>query len=531
VIMAGFGTQAHAWVFMFDGSNGTPRLLAHLPYEPTPLRGGSTAWISPTPRLAAAFQTGYRRGITYGEQPQLAIKVREWQRTEEADGGPDALLDTSAGTSTASEEAPTVKVGDALSAMEVMLCAALCENGLIAPAGEAGGSPLDLEVRFGFRTASLRLSRQAGQAAITRRKESIPENHIEEVLRRLVFEITHTNSLSDFSLLGDGPFSLLDARPNRVVVAADGRLASYDPGSGKRLWPPPSAKPPGKPAHDLFVARPDASNVRQIFRLTKRLAAVDPASGQETPLAPDAPAKSWAFTVCADGAVVTASGTRLCALRNGEERWHQDELSEITAGPAAQENRVFTGTAEGLVVARALDSGKELWRAQLSGPCWGEVVAADGLLLVFVRGEDSLTALRAANGLPAWKQSVGDILLKAPVRIGNRWLVAGKNNRILLLAAADGAIVAGTTWPAWLVDILPVAGASRNVVACTDIRGRLTLLDAATLKPLREDRLPGRPAGELLYAPAFPVRWGAPAGDGDNFGGLFKSEIKPALLM
>lgn len=148
---------------------------------------------------------------------------------------------------------------------------------------------------------------------------------------------------------------------------------------------------------------------------------------------------------------------------------------------------------------------------------------------LFRLSDDILTAFNPADGAVLWKQAVGDVLLKEPVRIGDRVLVVGKNNRILLLDPAKGTILADLQWPTWLIDVIATEGA-RPLIACSDIHGTLSLLDAATLKPLHALRLPARPSGPLLFAPRFPIHWGASSSNENELGSLQASAMKPVVL-
>lgn len=149
---------------------------------------------------------------------------------------------------------------------------------------------------------------------------------------------------------------------------------------------------------------------------------------------------------------------------------------------------------------------------------------------LFRLSDDSLTAFNPANGEVRWKQAVGDVLLKDPIPLGDRLLVIGKNNRLLLLDPAKGTILADVQWPTWLIDVIPTEGAN-PLIACSDIHGTLSLLDGATLKPLHALRLPARPSGPLLAAPRFPTLWGASSTDEIENGALPSTDMKPAVLV
>ena len=143
-----------------------------------------------------------------------------------------------------------------------------------------------------------------------------------------------------------------------------------------------------------------------------------------------------------------------------------------------------------------------------AGCMGGAIVDAGVAILSFIMGSNTLIAISAKEGSVLWKQPIGDVLLKIPERVGAQWLVASKNNRILLLNSADGSIAADVRWPTWLVDIAAATLDGKTIILCTDIRGQLSLLDAATLKTSRQFVLPSRPHGELFVVPQFSGKFG-----------------------
>lgn len=499
VVLAGFGSQADAFVFMFDGAENSPRLLAHLPYNQTPVYGGKK-WIVPAGPIADSFRLGYRRSLevaktatpTPGESPRVSVKATAWQGAESA-AAPSGTL-------------ASVSIGDALPSMEAMLCAALCENGF-TPTFEQSDRSVRLEVRFGFKSGAMRVTRQTGAESTVRQKEEIPEDRYFGFLTRMLFMLKPDSGISDFALPVNGRFNLLTASAEKVCGAGESGIAAFDPRSGKRLW----ASTPASP--DIFANREDAGGAH-VFRTTRGIAAVNLATGTSKDISPDSPESPWAFSAGEDGTAVVARAAHLSAHRNGAVLWKKDESSKITAGPVMNGNKVFAGTADGDLFCLGAADGAEMWRKNSGGEWRGPVVCTGQALFALSKreGDAAWVAVNPADGTVLWKQPIGDMLLNAPAPLdgtGAQWLVAAKNNRILLLNAADGKIAAEIRWPTWVVDVRAISVNGKSQVACTDIRGRLSILDAATLKTLREVSLPERPSGNLLCVPRFPETWGS----------------------
>jgi outer membrane protein assembly factor BamB len=488
VVLAGFGEQANAFVFMFDGPGGTPRLLAQIPYRLawTP---AAKVWIPPATQIANAIRYTYRPAG--GEGLRTALKIRSMQGTTSGDTAPE-----NAAAENANKES--------FPPLEAMLCAAMCANGF-APTWEPADQTLSLELRVEGKAASMKLSRKAGTAACECRKDGVPQESYYAFLHRALFTLKTDSIVSDFAQLSGGGLRLLAATPERLCAVADGCLFAYDPRNGQRVW----GAVPGKGSKEAYTTRTQSSGTAQVFRYSRNIAAVDLAGGQEKALAGEPADQSWFFDSRADGTTVVARGTAIVAQRNGTPLWRKDESSEITAGPAMAKDFAFAGNADGQVVCRGLADGAEKWRTDLGGPGHSGMICVEGKLLTLCKGDDALVALRVEDGAVAWRQPVGDILFRTPVLIGGQLLVASKSNRILLLNLADGKVTAEVRWPTWLVDMLPANAGGQTRIVCTDIRGRLSILDGATLKVLSETSLPARPCGELVFAPAFPTTWGA----------------------
>lgn len=516
VVLTGFGAQANAFVFMFDSAGESPRLLARVPYTLSWLPGGVKKWIPPVSQIAEAIRINYSRPLPAEQPPLVTLSLADWQGAEEKE--PGGVAPPTATTSFREAQQP----------MEVMLCAALCENGW-APTWAQAPQSLRLELRLDFKSASMRFTKRTGTVNAERKKERIPEDHYFGYLKRLLYMMKSETGVADFGLPTGGRFHLLSATAERAYGVGDNGLVALDPRSGKRLWP---AELP--PTTDAYVLRSDSASSSKIFRYSRGVASVDLATGAQKVLSAEPPGASWGFATREDGMAIVARSTSLSAHRNGTEVWRKEESSNISAGPFIVGSLVFAGTADGDLVCNNCDDGAEKWRKNHGGETRGGIVGSGDTIIAFTKAEDALLALNAKDGSVIWKQIVGDVLLKTPAKIGDQWLVAGKNNRILLLNSGDGKIVAEARWPTWLVDVLPATVDGKSVILCTDIGGRLNILDAANLKSVREVKVPARLTGEIVYAPQFPSAWGASRVEADALDQLIDDDDvkpKPAILV
>jgi outer membrane protein assembly factor BamB len=487
VVLAGFGEQANAFVFMFDGLGGTPRLLVQVPYRLawTP---AAKVWIPPTAQIANAIRFAHRP--TGVEGVRTVLKICSMQSRSG-----DAAPENAAAENANKESFPP---------LEAMLCAAMCANGF-SPTWEQAEQAITIELRVEGKSASMKLTRKAGAAIRECRKDGVPQESYCAVLSRALYALKTDSVVSDFTQLSGGGLRLLAATPERLCAVADGCIFAHDPRNGQRVW----GAVPGKGSKEAYTTRTRPPGCVQVFRHSRNVAEVALAGGEEKVLSSEPADQSWFFDSRDDGTTVVARGTAIVAQRNGTALWRKDESSEFTAGPVIAKDFVFAGNADGQVVCWNLADGAEKWRAALGGPGCGGMVFVEGKLLAFCKGDDALVAVRVEDGAVAWRQPVGDVLFRSPILVGGQLLVASKSNRILLLNPADGKVAAEARWPTWLVDVLPVSAGPQRRVVCTDIRGRLSILDGATLKVLSEASLPASPCGELVFAPAFPTTWGA----------------------
>ncbi len=510
VSIVGFGERAHAYAFRFDGPGAAPRLVAHVPYGISWVQG-QKVWLVPGGRIVA----GVRRGWASSPSGRpAAVSAASWAEESKASaaGSAEMALESMTASKDPSSVDPTV----AMKALEPAFFAAACEAGW-QPSASAPDA-VSLQVRLAFASAAFRVSGPAGSGRASRVKEGVPEEQYHGHLRRMLLVLDPASGVTDFARVADGAANLLAAAPAALCLASGDGPAGFNPQTGACVWPKDTKKVETRGPPLRFVARASGEGVA-LYRYTRGLARIDPATGAEQAIAAESPRDANGFAVAESGLAVLARGSAVEAWRGGALQWRAEQAAEVSAGPAISGDRAIAGTADGDVIALSLDGGREAWRVRAGQPA-GAIGMLDGRAMVFDGAGDALLALSPADGSTVWRRELGDVLLAPPTRAGERILAVGKNSRILLLGAADGAAAAEAKWPTWFTDVLSVPLAGRPAILCADIRGRITVLDGADLKPQREVRLPARPSGRLVFASAFPHRWGAsPEAEGGLLGG------------
>ena len=164
--------------------------------------------------------------------------------------------------------------------------------------------------------------------------------------------------------------------------------------------------------------------------------------------------------------------------------------NQITTPPSYDATRAFFSIDGDRVVCYELLSGTQLWIAELR-PTF-EPVAGDGLL--FIVGEEALTAVRAEDGTVAWQFPFSEALAVRPVW-DNGWLVVSTSaGSVLAFRGADGHLI-------WSRDLgspahaIPALAADRVYVSTED--RRVVALNVVDGAPIWERRL-GGPPNEIL---------------------------------
>jgi outer membrane protein assembly factor BamB len=473
VVTAGFGEQANAYAFSF-AANGAVERFAHVSYG----KNWKGEWLVPVEKLAVliADEAGAR---VPAARPPIRIQVG---RVEAA--------------------AAAAPVAD-LDAFEAIAWGAACEAGWM-PTAASADAEASLAVESGVGSFTLRLGVASGGRRRELVKKGVPIDEVHDALRRLFAAVAPGSPVADTFRLGPAA-AILATPPDRLVFTVDRELRAFDTRTGRRTWRgDPKAAVPGAGS---FVAWQGADGATRLVRWQPSLAFVEPADGRIAPLAPIAAGADWSFDL-ADGGkrAVIASGTVVATFVDGKEAWRHSEPEPVTCGPAIVGGLVIAGTDAGELFALPVAGGAVAWRQPLGRP-----TAAGEIVVVFARGSDTLHAVTAATGRPAWSLPVGDVLVRSPIATDAGIVVATKSNRVLLLDAKSGKPRAERRLPSWIGDVVPLPGASAAAgqIACLTRDGTVTLLGGGDLEPIATGRLNvrpgfGRPAN-LVFARQFPL--------------------------
>jgi outer membrane protein assembly factor BamB len=220
---------------------------------------------------------------------------------------------------------------------------------------------------------------------------------------------------------GNGEFLRLALRPagdgNRIYAAgADGKVAAFDPESGKLAWrtdlDTPLSAGPGVGEGHVAVMATDGYAIL-----------LDAASGEEK-WRVDVAAESLARPLIKDESVIVQTiDNRLQSLSlfDGRSRWVVQQSTPAltmrgTSSPVAIGTTVIAGFDSGRLVAAELDSGKIIWESMLSPPQGrsdlDRLSDIDGALAVV--GQDlyaagyqgRMAALASESGQVLWSRDV-----------------------------------------------------------------------------------------------------------------------------
>jgi len=518
VVEVGFRTRRDWLAFVFDGPSGSAALGVRRPAREVmgkvPAPGEYQLSMNAIKELAADF------GHAYAARPEakagsvISVSVKPWKG--EAAGGKGGLFEVEENEDEGLGTMTGGPMGEAqqsdLDGFQALGFGAACAVGWHPTAAKAERKLL-LEVARGVNTYSVRATFTAGGRTLKAVKTHFPAEDVYVNLVRICLRLSRPGEVLDAHRMGAGGLQVLAWNDGQLVVNRSGTLAAYDPANGKELW----SIPRPERGQYLYASHPGPQGEAVVYRYDRGMQRTAP-DGSLQAIADMSPAAAWAFQTMPNGDLIVLAGNSVCRYAKGEKAWTSESKSALSAGPALAADRVVVGDEAGQVVCLALDDGRELWRVTLKEPLSGGLVAC-GEAVIGASDCGTIFALKSADGSFAWSAGTGDVLLAAVAEVNGHLLVASKDNVVQLLDPATGERKAGHTFDTWLLGVAP---AGRHVV-CTDLRGTVTFLSADDLRPVRRIALPARPGASILYAPAFPERWGGAEG--------MIVEQKPAVLV
>ena len=167
-----------------------------------------------------------------------------------------------------------------------------------------------------------------------------------------------------------------------------------------------------------------------------------------------------------------------------------DRAPVANAPPVSDADRIYIALRSGVIVARAVRDGSEVWQRPL---VTDRPITLDSGLL-FVVGGNAIQALRATDGTTVWTHPISSP--SAPLLAKGGWLIAASDTTVTALRATDGTVV----WSRELGIVYhrPAIESDRLYVPADD--GRIVALDLKKGDPIWTRELPGAP-GQPVATP------------------------------
>jgi outer membrane protein assembly factor BamB len=119
-------------------------------------------------------------------------------------------------------------------------------------------------------------------------------------------------------------------------------------------------------------------------------------------------------------------------LADGQVRWQRTPAAALTSPPSLAHEQVWVGAEENLLLALALQDGRERSRLALPAPLVTQVAESREWLLVPTRGSQGwLLALKPGEGPPVFSLRLDTPLTTRPVVLGDQLFVLGQDGRVL----------------------------------------------------------------------------------------------------
>lgn len=173
----------------------------------------------------------------------------------------------------------------------------------------------------------------------------------------------------------------------------------------------------------------------------------------------------------------------------------------LIAAPVAAYHVVFAIDAEGIVTARRLDDGKQIWRKRLKpknkaergSSLKGAGIAEFGKKIYATTGFGSVFCLDMMDGKEIWRAETGMPLRIAPTVSAGRVLVQSLDNTLTALDADDGSVLwkNQTDFEATTLvgGAAPAYSTENDVIIAAFSNGELQAFKASTGTPLWTDLL------------------------------------------
>lgn len=238
-----------------------------------------------------------------------------------------------------------------------------------------------------------------------------------------------------------GPPTVGDGRV--IAITIDNTVVALSTDDGRRVWPPqPSI---AEPAGLLGTPSPALADSMVVAPFS---------SGEIVAMRADSGRVVWTDSL--------GSSRRMDDLAF---------LSDIRATPVIDADQVFAASFAGVLASIDLYTGQRVWERETGGlsPPW-----LAGRHLFLITGQQDLLCLSRDSGAIVWvtalpryqdeEEREDPILWYGPILAGQRLILAGSNEQLMMVAPADGQIVTTIDLPAAVSRAPIVAGGTLYVL-------------------------------------------------------------------
>jgi outer membrane protein assembly factor BamB len=373
-------------------------------------------------------------------------------------------------------------------------------------------------------------TRSDGDAADVVRRH-IPCDQTYEHLVRIFLRLREPETVREAARFGAWGAAMLGWTDGLLIVRDGRTLKAVRPESGQTLW----SQTAGEKEKPLFRMSEDPAGGCSLVRYDRQVKGLNLTSGVEKALAPPGIGTGGRFDVAADGRLAAVESEQVCIYRNGELAWTWDGVSP-EAWPVWSGQRVFVTGADGRIHALDTERRRELWSQPLDGDGTTRLSVRASMLLADNGRE--LAAFDQEAGKPLWVAKTGDVLLGAPEAMEGQLFAVVKPGKLRVWDARTGAAAAARDWPTWVRAAHTFRTGGGWIVACADVRNRLSVLRPGTLETVTEVTFPASLAPAMAYGAGVPVEWtleqpGQGEGGADTAEALDKALVRkaPGLLV
>ena len=404
VVTVGYAKQAEAYAFLFDGPQGSARLVAHAPNPQGTLRG-APHWYAPFVKLLNGFRIGYAQPAP--NSPPLQLEIREVAAPAAA---------AVAGNKPGFDDALTIGPEKIVPPLKAILLAAACRGGwsptfaAASPSSATSSSTasravVELQVLDQACSFQIKFTHQGTESVVT--KDRVPWEEFHDQLVSLFRLPLGDKSVRDFFRLAPGRVELLAAAGDRIAYLVDDELAALDTATGREAWRLRIPQSPTARTKKIehYAVRRDADGRSRLYRTNGTPAEIAWADGAVKPLT-EVPAVS---DVVLGRRLVFGVDETLSAvdLRDESTPWRFTAGDRLLQPPQEFAGRLLIVTKQNRIVL--LDPASGSLVSEITRPTWTiglEIVTHAGAPHLALIDLDGRAVLYDASLRPVWEARI-----------------------------------------------------------------------------------------------------------------------------